>query len=133
VNRLLLFTVPVLLLFTMPLAHAGFDERYKIWDGVKITDEVEVEYSCNPLDLMCRQLEHETKLHEDKVLSEQAFYNNGRLVNPEADRMSTFDKQMKSLESTVKFLERFNLPIPDYLNHNSCVPLCWNELSSFWK
>lgn len=152
-KKLLIFAVPVLLLFTMPLAHAGFDERYKIWDGVKgnetwcivkdtshtsdCPDEILVEHddSCNPLDLMCRQLEHEAKLdkHEDKILSKQAFYNNGRLVNPEADRMSTFDKQMKSLESTIKFLERFNLPIPDYLNHDSCVPLCWNELSSFWK
>lgn len=129
-NKLLLFTVPVLLLFTMPLAHAGFDERYKIWDGVKITDEVEVEYSCNPLDLMCRQLEHETKLHEDKVLSEQAFYNNGRLVNPEADRMSTFDKQMESLKLTKSFLEKYNIGIPNYLIHYSCHPHCYDEL---WK
>lgn len=138
-SKLLLFAVPVLLLFTMPLAHAEF-ELY-LTDGVKVIDKVEVKVKyddsryCDSLDLMCRQLEHEAKLdkHEDKILSKQAFYNNGRLVNPEADRMSTFDKQTKSLESTIKFLERFNLPIPDYLNHDSCVPLCWNELSSFWK
>ena len=145
-NKLLLFTVPVLLLFTMPLAHAGFDERYKIWDGNETwscvvkdishtsdcPDEILVEHddSCNPLDLMCRQLEHETKLHEDKVLSEQAFYNNGRLVNPEADRMSTFDKQMESLKLTKSFLEKYNIGIPNYLIHYSCHPHCYDEL---WK
>ena len=99
-KKLLFFAVPVLLLFTMPLAHA----------------------ECNALDLMCRQLEHENKDVANSYDYKDPYYKFPFFKDHvDMDRVSSFEKQMDKLDSTEKFLERNDIPIHDYLRHISCT------------
>ena len=99
-NKLLLFTVPALLLFTMPLAHAD----------------------CDSLDLMCRQLEHENKDVEKSYEYKDPFYKFPFFKDHvDEDRVSSFEKQIDKLSNIESFLERNDIPIHDYLRQISCT------------
>ena len=138
-EKLLLFAIPILLLFTIPLANA------EDWDGSKKTNEVKydlglsddewdkeligIKSSCNQLDLMCRQ--NFSQFKDIKNQESFKFYKikGGKFISPEPDRVTTFDKQLQRLNVSINFLERHNLQINDYLLHNTY----WHNTHKYLK